>query len=216
MNEPDPIIEQLVERLRRDAGCHTIILYGSRARGDATADSDYDVIGFRDRDGPVEREAGRWRGALMDIFIYPAVRAEQVDAELMHIRGGQVLIDRDGVGQRLLDGLDELHAQGRTPLAPDEREARRAWCWKMLDRAMRGDIEGDYRRVWLLTMLIETYFDLAAAWYPGSKAAFEHLHVADPATFALFQAALTPNASIGAVAALVERVAGPRAADRPA
>jgi hypothetical protein len=78
---------------------------------------------------------------------------------------------------------------------------------------VRGDIEGDYRRVWLLTLLIETYFDLRNAWYPGSKAAFEQLRVDDPSAYALFEAALAPNASQEAIEALVERVNGPRIAD---
>lgn len=213
MTEPDPLIDALLDRLQRDEACHSIILYGSRARGDATAESDYDVIAFRDREGPVVRETGRWRGALMDLFIYPTSRAESPDVDLIHIRGGKLLADRDGLGQRLLDRLDELHAAGPEVLPPDQLAARRAWCWKMLDRAVRSDIEGDYRRVWLLTLLIETYFDLRNAWYPGSKAAFQHLRAHDPGAYALFEAALSPNASLEAIEALVERINGPRAND---
>jgi hypothetical protein len=213
MSDPDPIIAALVERLQRDAACHTIILYGSQARGDATPESDYDVIAFRDQDGPVVRETGRWRGALMDLFIYPSARAETADMDLIHIRGGKVLVERGGLGRRLLDELDALHARGPEPLAPDELSARRAWCWKMLDRAGRGDLEGDYRRVWLLTLLLETYFALRNTWYPGSKAAFAHLRTADPTAFALFEAALVPGAPIEAIAALVEAVNGARTPD---
>ncbi|HZC15553.1 MAG TPA: nucleotidyltransferase domain-containing protein [Caulobacteraceae bacterium] len=211
MTEPDPLLDALVERLQRDEACHTIILYGSRARGDAIAQSDYDVIAFRDRDGTVFREAGRWRGALIDLFIYPTTRAESADVDLIHILGGKVLVDRDGLGQRLLDRLDELHAAGPAALPADELAARRAWCWKTLDRLARGDIEGDYRRAWLLTTLLETYFVLRNAWYPGPKAAFEQLRASDLGAYALFEAALELNAPLEAIEALVERVSGPRA-----
>lgn len=37
----DPVLQAIVEELISLYQCHTIILYGSRARGDFTASSDY-------------------------------------------------------------------------------------------------------------------------------------------------------------------------------
>ena len=45
------LIEVLCEDLRLTYGCHTAILYGSRARDDWEARSDIDVIALRDTGG---------------------------------------------------------------------------------------------------------------------------------------------------------------------
>ena len=63
----DETIDCAMKHLRDDEDCHTVILYGSRARGDAGPDSDYDLIGFRDRDGPPLRETGLRYGGVIDI-----------------------------------------------------------------------------------------------------------------------------------------------------
>ncbi|HEY2709266.1 MAG TPA: nucleotidyltransferase domain-containing protein [Caulobacteraceae bacterium] len=208
--QDDAFFSALTARLRDEEGCHTVILYGSQARGDATAESDVDVIAFRDGERPLIRDAGIWRGARMDLFVYPTSRLANADASLIHIRGGRVLLERDGAGHGLLARLEAVHAQGPAPMSADEVAANRAWAWKMLDRAARGDIEGDYRRVWLLTTLLEHHFQLRGDWYPGSKAGLAALAQNDPASLALFEAALKPAAPFEAIAALVERVSGPR------
>ena len=82
-----PMLDRLVARLGDGEGCHTIILYGSRARGDAGPDSDYDLIGFRDLEGPPVRETGVRDGALLDIFIYPTQRLTEANADILHVRG---------------------------------------------------------------------------------------------------------------------------------
>jgi Nucleotidyltransferase domain len=156
--QTDPVLDRLVARLEGEEGCRTIILYGSRARGDAGPDSDYDLIGFRDREGPPARETGVRDGALLDVFIYPIGRLAEPGADLLHVRGGRALRDRDGQGAAFLVRLDEVFAAGPDPLPADEIAARRNWAWKMLGRAVRGDIEGHFRRAWLLTMQLENFF----------------------------------------------------------
>jgi predicted nucleotidyltransferase len=46
----------LIEDLRRAHGVHTLILYGSHARGDATSASDIDVAGFADVDPHIRKK----------------------------------------------------------------------------------------------------------------------------------------------------------------
>jgi hypothetical protein len=206
----DPVLGRLVARLEHDDGCQIVILYGSRARGDAGPDSDYDVIGFRDREGPPVRQTGMRDGALLDVFIYSIGRLAGPAADMLHVRGGRPLRDHGGQGAAFLARLDEVFAAGPEPLPPDEVAARRNWGWKTLDRAARGDVEGNFRRAWLLTMQLENFFLLRNAWYPGSKAALTALRTHHPAIYAVFERALRPTASLAEVEALVLAVNGPR------
>jgi hypothetical protein len=208
--QTDPVLDRLVARLEGEEGCSTVILYGSRARGDAGPDSDYDLVGFRDGDGPPARETGVRDGALLDVFIYPAARLAEPGAEMLHMRGGRALRDRDGRGAAFLTRLDEVFARGPAPLPADELTARRNWAWKMLDRAGRGDVEGYFRRAWLLTMQLENFFLLRSEWYLGSKAALGVLQAQHPAVYALLERALTPAASLAEIEALVLAVNGPQ------
>ncbi len=198
---PDPLLARFVDALRRDHGCHTVILYGSRARGDAGPESDYDLLGVRE--GGESRRDARWvEGAFLDAFVHPEAKIAQAGADLLHVRGGRILCEKDGAGTQLLARLDAVHAAGPKPLPADEASARRVWAQKMVGRARRGDLEGHYRRAWLLTALLEDYFLLRALWFPGPKHALAWLWAHAPDVHAAFDAALRPGADLDAVARL--------------
>jgi len=42
--EPDPILREIVKRIRREVRPQKIVLFGSRARGHARLHSDYDIL----------------------------------------------------------------------------------------------------------------------------------------------------------------------------
>jgi hypothetical protein len=202
-----PDLEALCEELRERHGCHTAILYGSRARGDETADSDYDAAGFASVE-IVMRDARPWRGTYLDVFVYPQKELEAPTQELLKLRGGRVLFEREEAGTRLLARLEEVFAAGPAPLSADEMQVRRTWARKMLARIARGDIEGDYRRAWLLTALLQDYFELRGLWFAGPKEGLAWLAINDPGAYAAFEAALKPGAGVSAIARAVGAVVG--------
>jgi hypothetical protein len=132
----------------------------------------------------------------------------QPDVQLLKLRGGRVLFERGGEGSACLQRVERLFEAGPEPLAADEAAARRAWAWKMVERAARGDCEGHYRRAWLLTALLEDYFLLRGSWYPGPKQGLEWLSRHDVAAFEAAEAALLPDAPIDVLRAWVEAAVG--------
>lgn len=204
----DTFLASLLKRLA-DEQAKVVILYGSRARGDATPESDFDVAAFAEREGPVKQVAGQWGGGLLDLFIHPMATLTKAGPDHLHMRGGSVLVDEGGRGATFLSALDDVFTQGPAPLTDEEMAVRKAWSWKTLERARRGDVVGDYRRAWLLTTQLENYFSFRNEWYLGSKRALDHLRCVDAHTFSVFQAALAPNADMVAIEALVRLVNGP-------
>jgi hypothetical protein len=180
-----------------------VILYGSHARGEATATSDYDLLGIRES-GEVFRDARPWQGTYLDVFVYPESRVAQPDESMLHILGGKVLFEKDGIGTRFLVRLAEIHAAGPRKLAPDEVRARKVWASKMLDRARVGDTEGRFRRAWLLTAVLEDFFLVQGKWYRGPKESLAWLKINNPDLFAKFDAALRPDAPISDIESLVQ------------
>lgn len=80
------LLNAIARDMRTKHGCHTLILYGSHARGDATHASDIDLIGLR-RSGPETHDARKFRGVYLDAFIY----AEK------GLKASHLLRARDGV-----------------------------------------------------------------------------------------------------------------------
>ncbi len=205
MPDNNDILGLIVDRLRTAHSCHTVILYGSRARGDADATSDYDVLGIHNGKGDVIRDTGLWMGTYLDLFIYPRDKLANPQ-DFMQARGGKVLYETDVYGTNLLQALEEVYARGPEKLSSNEVEARRVWAFKMLERAGRGDIESNYRRVWLMTAILEDYFTCRQRWYEGPKTSFKWLNDHEPELLALFKAALHPGAAQSALETLVEAV----------
>ncbi|HEY1101015.1 MAG TPA: nucleotidyltransferase domain-containing protein, partial [Myxococcota bacterium] len=179
---------------------------GSRARGDATADSDVDVACFAD---VVEaaRDARRFGDVFLDGFVYPTAVATAAPTDaLLTLDGGQILLDERGLAQPLL-GRVALSAAAPVPaLSSSERELRRSWARKMLLRIRRDDVEAHYRRHWLLFQLLEDHYALRQWRYRGPKLAFIELAQRAPATMAAFAAALAPGATLAAIEALVAHI----------
>jgi hypothetical protein len=187
------LLSRLCQDLRQKYRCHTLILYGSRARNESTSASDYDLIGFRAR-GDVIHDARKVKGVFLDAFIYPDVRAKAAD--LLRIRGGKVLFQKKNFGDALLARIEKVYTKGPKPLSAQSKQAIKVWAQKSLGRIKAGGTEGNFRRAWLLTALLEDYFNLRGLWYEGPKAALKWLSENDAATHKLFERALRPSAAL--------------------
>jgi predicted nucleotidyltransferase len=186
--------------------CHTVILYGSYARGDATPHSDIDLLAVREG-GATVRDARVVQGAYLDAFVYPEAKLESLDASFLRLLGGVVMAERNGFGRALLERVQALEAQGPPPMPEDERRALVVWSQKMLDRFRgRDDIEANYRRMLLLPTALEDYFLLRGLWFRGSKEGFAWLREHDPRAYAAFERAARPGAPDEAFCELVDCV----------
>ncbi|MGM8851308.1 nucleotidyltransferase domain-containing protein [Salinicola sp. V024] len=184
---------------------HTVLLYGSLADGTASPDSDVDIAVFAPVSIPI-REAYVRDGVFIDAFVYPESVLDDPAEEHLRFRGSKILLQSAGTADAFLARLDQQYATGPAPLADDERDARRVWIEKMLVRISRGDAEGDYRRAWLLTSLLEDYFLLRGLWFQGPKKALIWLRENDPQTADAMEVALKPGADIAAIEAAATRV----------
>ena len=189
--------------------CHTVVLYGSRARGDADDGSDVDILCIRDA-GPALRDSRVIDGVYFDAFVYPRDALTTPDASLLRILGGQVMRERDGEGTALLDRVRALFDKGPDPLPADERTARVVWARKMLDRTRgKHSVEADYRRQSLVVQALEDYFALRGLWFRGPKVAFPWLLGHDAGAHHAFESVMGSPTDDDTLAALVDAVYGP-------
>jgi predicted nucleotidyltransferase len=202
-------LRTLAEELSARHGCHTVVLYGSRARGTHRPDSDVDLLLVRPG-GVSTRDVRMWRGVQVDAFVDEEAKLDpEKDEGLLRIRHGKLLRDETGFGASLIRKTQEVFARGPAALPPEEVEALRVWCGKMLQRiASRGTgpVQADYRRVSLLTELLPLYFRLRRRWYLGSEEALRTLAEEEPRVHDVFARALVPGAAPEAIEALVKRV----------
>lgn len=204
----DPVIEATCLRLEREYAAHTILLYGSRADGTHTADSDYDIAAF----APIAealRVTDLVGDCYLDVFVYPDSTLESYTDELLRLRNSHILRQRGDEADGFIKRLDSYFHAGPASLSANEAQVRRNWLMKMATRSRRGDTEGNFRRVWLLTSVLEDYFALRQRWYEGPKKALAWLSQHDPETHTLVTKALAPGASHEDIDKLVRHVAGP-------
>lgn len=201
----DPHLDRFVNILEREHGCHTIILYGSRALGLHSPSSDYDLLGIR-RDGEDTRDARFVDGVFLDAFIRTEKAIVSGAHAFLHVRGGIALRDPEGMGKRLLAEIAAALQAPPLEVPIAEIEARRTWCTKTLGRirnAEPDDVEAHYRRHWLLMDVLEFYFVLRRRHYLGPKESFRWLSENDVLAHRAFAEALAPGANVEAIERLV-------------
>lgn len=201
----DPLLDKIQQELVNNYKCHTIILYGSRARGDNAETSDYDIVALREK-GDLERDCRFIDGVYLDIFIYSENIVQNPDNYLMRIKDGIVLRQKDNLGNTLLQKIHTIFNAGPAPTPEWEKHEINQWILKMFDRAKQDDIEGNFRRHWLLHDLLECYFKLRNLWYLGPKESFKTLKQNDPATYVAFEKALKNEASFESIELLINNV----------
>lgn len=204
--EKDFLLKSIVNRLKREYKCHTVILYGSRARGDHNSTSDYDVAGVTDS-GKSQRLASfdLEHKVYLDIFIYHESDLANPGEELLKMSDGIILLEKEDFGKVFLQKL-HLLAQTHSTISPDEIEARKVWYGKMLLRADNQDIEGRYRHIWAIFTLLEDYFIFRGLRYWGPKKAFDYLSKHDKSTLNLFDKALNHTSDLSILNKLIEKV----------
>jgi predicted nucleotidyltransferase len=206
MNEEQALAE-IIQTLTVDHGCHAVILYGSRARGDFQPTSDWDVAGICEAGATAPKRVARaFHGAWLDAFVYTEAAFAVIDPELLRFLPARILVDQRGFAKTLIERVAALDQQGPPPLPEDEDEMVRVWYAKMLGRIARGDLEAKYRRVELLFQALENYFKLRGLWYRGPKAGLPWLAGHDQETHAAFARALDPHASLEDLRTLVQRI----------
>ena len=182
-----------------------IILYGSFADGTSNLFSDFDALLITA--GGARRHDDRFVDCTqLDVFIYPLsdFQGDYDPAEFEQVYGGQILLDRDGVAERLLRRVEE-HVNGRARKTREELRLSVDWCEKMLRRAERTDAEGSYRRHWLLVDSLEIYTEVRAWPYLGPKKALRQLEKKDKEGYALYEKALC-DSDYSSVAAWVGHI----------
>jgi predicted nucleotidyltransferase len=204
--ESDRVLVKILDELQNDYDCHSAILYGSRARGDANETSDYDIIGLRDK-GPNVMVAKQIEGKFSDAFVYEDTYPEKHLQEFLRVRGAKVLFQRGNHATKLISQVEALYRKGPVILRDDELQQRRTWIEKTYQRVLRTDIEGLYRRHMLVFNLLEDYFALRGLWYRGPKESFRYLKDNDPKAYELFENAMAQAGDLKNLKRLCEHVA---------
>lgn len=204
--ENDVVLRVIVEELEEKYDCHTVILYGSRARGDYTLASDYDVAGIS-QSGEKQRIArfDDLHNVYHDIFIYPENDFSPLQEEHLNMVDGKVIVQANNFGSNLLNQLKHFLNEPAF-ISENEIQTRKVWYKKMASRAEVGDLEGKYRHIWAIFAILEDYFVFAGIRYQGPKKAFQYLEQHDLKTLALFHEALTNTQDIDALNKLIANI----------
>src|SRR4051812_38148242 len=141
-NIVDIAINEIIQKYNPD----TIILYGSRARGDFKDTSDIDIACFGEN-LTTEKDAGLFNGVYLDLWIYPTSAMTSVSPNDLRFSDGVLVLDKDGKGSAYLKSVSEYLAKGPEKLNPSDITHTKEWIRKMLGRVQNLDIESNYRKI---------------------------------------------------------------------
>jgi predicted nucleotidyltransferase len=201
----DAILEEAVNTLIQLYKCHTVVLYGSRARREESPKSDYDLMGVR-RSGKKFRYAEKRNGFYIDAFIFSEKDLHRIDESHLYMKDSRVLYQMTNYGEKLVKKIKTAVKKPYKPLPEDELQVRKIWAYKMLERIKVDDIEAKYRRSWLHESLLYDYFNLRKKRYSGSKQSFDWLKLNDRKTYNLFSKVLDRPNDLKLLKLLVDRV----------
>ena len=203
-------LDVLAEELRRVHGAHTVVLYGSRARGDASPTSDVDVIVVRSEGGS-DRDVRRWRGFDLDVHVID--ERDLATRLVKHATGladARVLTQDAGSGDRLVSRARYLLTEPPPPIARGDLDALWGWGDKMHARIRSTDSTlATFQRANVIVNSLAAWADVRQRWFHGTKATLARLPREAPALNDALVAAMAPGADVTAFDRLLDAVFDP-------
>ncbi|MER0508605.1 nucleotidyltransferase domain-containing protein [Aeromonas veronii] len=201
----DDIIYLAMEELKEKYAPHTIILYGSHARNEATETSDIDIACFCDCPNE-QKDARLFHGIYLDVWVYPTDYLDSIPDEALRFGDGKIIYDTQGLGIDYLAKVKKKLADGKPAMSAADKVHLQEWAMKMLERAHDKDLDGTYRRTWLQHDLLEIYFEIRGLWYLGSKKSFQYLQQHDKPILTLFDKMYKDPLNLDLLAVLTKQV----------
>lgn len=206
----EPDLGMLARELCRRHGAHTVVLFGSRARGDASPTSDVDVVVVR-ADGGFERDVRRWHGFELDAHVVDEAGLGAKIAE--HATGlvhGRVLVEDAGSGERLIARARYLLTQPPPSPAPGDVDALWGWGDKMRARIRATDPTlAAYQRANVIAQSLAAWAEVRQRWFRGTKETLATLRTEAPALNDALVEAMAPGADVAAFDRLLDAVFDP-------
>lgn len=201
---PRPDFKALVRDLRKRHDCHTILLHGSHARGEATTTSDLDIACVCET-GEVTPDCRTWRGFELDARVCGEKVLTQPE-NFLHLADAVILYDQSGFGEALMASIKLALELPIQPLTREEKAHQESWARKALRRAEARDALGNFRALELAITLLEYYFTRRTMLYPGPKRALQTLQNENPDVFVLFEKSLSRPTELETLRQLVDQV----------
>lgn len=121
------------------------------------------------------------------------------------MRDAKILFQEKKFGTTFFKKLKAAVKSKYKPLPEDEIQTIRVWLYKMYDRIVQGDTEGQYRRSWLHEALLSDYFNIRKKRYVGSKQSFEWLKKNVSETYCLFEKVLANPTELRSLKLLISK-----------
>jgi len=190
-NNQSSLLQYICDFLQKDQGCHTAILYGSKARGDDNELSDFDVIGFAKVEHSFPKPIFYQSKHYLDLWIYPEKDLLKAHSSYLHILDGKILFEKENLGTDFLKKLKALELEGPCKITEDQYLSKKLWSQKMYLRSLGNDPDSLFRRIWLMQALLEDYFLVRNLWFKGPKKSFQFLKINDKNFYNLYSKTLS-------------------------
>lgn len=200
----DRIEEALIHYLKDTYKCEIIILYGSYARGEATEESDLDVLCLC-KNQAEQNDTSILEGKKLDVWVKNLDELAHPESYL-HIVDGRLILDQAQRGAVFLEKVKEIYKKGPPPTPKGQKQFLIDWMKKMYIRSKKGDTEGHYRYHWLMKDFLEIYFQINDRWYEGPKKALKWLQVHDEDLYTLYADILRGENASEQMLRLIERL----------
>jgi len=190
--------QRIIKYLTEKYAPRAILLYGSYACNMNDETSDFDCVVIAD-EKPCEHDSEVIQGVPLDCFVYTAQEAETLPPDtFLPVWDAEAALD-DGTGAALMQRVRE-YIDENSKTSPEDKAFLRGWIKKTITRTGKGDTEGGFRAIMLMSESLEDYCSLRDRFYFGSKKTAAYLREHDAEGFELFTKAVNERTD----AAIVE------------
>lgn len=219
--------DNLIDYLEETYGCHTLILYGSRAKGTHRPDSDWDLIGLNDAEHDDFCHAVVPGIGEINAYIYPRPMGIfnpnapsklfiPLDAFVRRLHDARVLVEEDGLGTAIVHRAQVMKQGGPAKISPEKREHLEFYFFRQRLGEYLDPNDPHFKhaaaplihtmRHEAMTQVIFNYFRLRGKWVPAPNDWYAYFERHDPAFLALLNRAEETNAKPEDFAALFAKV----------